>query len=120
MNNKVIGLALLTATGCGFAERGSTFVGQLLSVEHHTPLLCDDYWTAHISVGSTLGGSGSQSLETWDVLIPDEEAADGLLTLLGKVGEMRFDERRFSWCTPELEMAPMLRPTALDAPGEGT
>lgn len=100
---KLMCLSLLALSACGYAQVDGEYVGQVKTVGHFTPLLCYDYTSADISLGTMRNGVGSMSTaDTW-VYVPD--AANQLLLEAaqksGQIVRLKVNTYHVAFCVPD-------------------
>lgn len=102
MMKKLLALTLLL-NGCGYAGRGTQMIGQVKKVAHLTPLICNDYDSADISLGVMRNGVGSMSHEDNDVYISNPDHLKLLKSANedGMIVKITYDKRRLAFCVPE-------------------
>lgn len=96
-------MILLMLTGCGYTYKGNVVTGQVKKVANKTPLICDDFNEADISLGVIRNGVGSMSTEDIDVYIPNKELLDKLKSAehSGNLVKIIYDVKRLTLCKPE-------------------
>lgn len=107
MTTKTIALALLALTaavsgceGCGYTSVDNTMAGQVKKVHHNTPIICENYVNADVSLGIMQNGVGSISTHDVQMTIPDSENVKMFeqAALTGRLVEVTFKERRSVTC----------------------
>ena len=85
---------------CGYSARNAELTGQVKKVARATPIICDDYDTADISLGVMRGGVGSMSTQDVWVYIADPRVMETLKKAAetGELVKVQYDEVRFTFC----------------------
>lgn len=97
---------LLALSGCGYSSRDNEMIGQVTRVVHETPLICPNWWNAHVSLGVMRNGVGSMSHQDVNAYVQDP----AVLQTLKKAGEvgalvkMTYDSRRIAICIDNWEI----------------
>jgi len=86
--------------GCGYTSVDNKMTGQVKKIHHNTPIVCENYISADVSLGVMQNGVGSISshdvqmtIEDQKVMLVMEKAAS-----TGKLVEITFKERRVTVC----------------------
>lgn len=100
---KFLVLGLLVLAGCGYSSRENELTGQVKKVVKKTPLLCNDWTLADISLGIMRNGTGSMSKE--DVFL-SVESRDDEKTLKaaadsGQAVKVTYNVKRWTWCVED-------------------
>lgn len=96
-------VAVLFVSGCGYSSVDNEMIGQVKKVVRNTPILCNEYHDADISLGVMRGGVGSMS--TQDVWVYTDSKED--LAVLKKANEngalvkITYDVKRWTWCVDD-------------------
>lgn len=101
---KIIAVVMLVGlSGCGWSGRDSQMIGQVKKVMHNTPILCDDYMDAEISLGVMQNGTGSMSTEDKWVYVPNQDDYKLLQDAdeKGSIVKVTYDTKRIRWCVEE-------------------
>lgn len=96
----LLGLCAIIGVNSGYSARGSEMTGQVKRVVQNTPLVCQNYTNADISLGSMRAGVGSMSTEDVWVTVPDASMAKILAdaSVSGKLVKVTYDVRRLTIC----------------------
>ena len=88
--------------GCGDQSQHGEMSGQVLYVEHNTPLICTSYTGTMVSSGVIHNGTGSMSSKDYYFEIPDSKDATILreAARTGQLVEIYYNIARFRWCLP--------------------
>ncbi len=100
MKTFFIVVVALMLTACGYSGVDSQVIGQVKKVRHETPLFCSDNDYVDVSLGVMRNGVGSMS--TQDMLLqiksPEQKASLQQAVLTGKLVNITYDSKRWSWC----------------------
>lgn len=96
----------LCLMGCGYSSVGNNAVCQPKKIHHNTPLICGNYDSVDISLGVMRNGVGSMSTHDMTLAFDpnDEQTNEKKLVAAikdGKLVNLTYSERRFSWCQEE-------------------
>lgn len=101
MKNFILLSALaFIVSGCGYSAMGNEMIGQVKKVEHNTPLMCDKFDAADISLGVLRNGVGSMSAQDVWVTVPNQADFE-ILKKANETGDLvkiKYDERRVTFC----------------------
>lgn len=96
-------MMILVLSGCGYSSMKNEMSAQIKKVVFNTPVLCNDYVTAHVLLGIMRGGVGSMSNEDLDVTV-ETKADINLLqdaVELGKIVKIEYKVKRWVWCVQD-------------------
>jgi hypothetical protein len=97
---KVLILAALFITGCGYSARDNELIGQVKKVVHATPLICPDRYIVDVSLGVIRGGVGSMSSQDVWLTVDSDKAIETLKKAneSGEIVKLKYDIARLTIC----------------------
>ncbi len=96
-------LGLSGCEGCGYTSIDNKMTGQVKKIHHNTPIVCENYYSADVSLGVMQNGAGSISNHDVRMAVYDDGVRKTLedAATTGKLVEITFKERRATTCIPE-------------------
>ena len=115
----VLVLCLGGCEACGYSSVDNHMTGQVKKVHHNTPMVCDNYDNADVSLGIMQGGVGSISNHDVQVTVPGQAEFKIMETAAksGKLVEITFKERRWTTCIDDYVVT---EAKLLDSPAPAT
>ncbi len=97
---KLLAIALLLATGCGYTSVDNEDLGQPKKLYHQTPIVCPNRTDLDISLGVMRNGVGSMSTQDLYLTVPNQQDVDKLNTALaaGKLVKLHYNVLRITIC----------------------
>lgn len=105
---QIITTGLLSACRavCGLSSKDNVAVGQVKTVHKETPLICKNYCSVDLSLGTMRNGVGSMSTQDRWFIVKYEGSCEKLRAAQesGQLVKVVYNEARETWCAPDAQI----------------